>query len=163
MLKAAIDDNIDHLRPWVPWADDEPSTLEAIQERVAKHAANFFGDSEWLYALHTREHGVLVGGAGLYARVGPGAVEIGYWVHRAWTRRGFALEAAGALTHEALARADIARVEMHIDQRNAASAVIPARLGYRHARTDQQAPRRAGEAIREIMVWEITRGGAATG
>ena len=156
-LKAAIDENLDHLRPWVPWADREPSTLEEVIARVERDAGRFWRNEEWLYALVERAGGSLVGGAGLYPRVGPGALEIGYWVHRDWTRRGFATEAAGVLTVEALRQDEIDRVEMHVDPRNASSAAIPARLGYRRLRTERCPPRVADGPSQEIVVWGITR------
>ena len=39
--------------------------------------------------------GALVGGCGLHRRIGPSALEIGYWVHVAHTRRGIATASAG--------------------------------------------------------------------
>jgi hypothetical protein len=34
-LKRAIDSSLEHLRPWMPWAWDEPSPLEEIAARLA--------------------------------------------------------------------------------------------------------------------------------
>ena len=33
LLKQAIDESLDHLRPWMPWAMEEPETVE---EKVAR-------------------------------------------------------------------------------------------------------------------------------
>ena len=33
LMKDAVDTSLDHLRPWMPWAEAEPSTLE--QKRAA--------------------------------------------------------------------------------------------------------------------------------
>jgi len=41
--------------------------------------------------------GEIAGSIGLHGRIGPGALEIGYWVHRAWTRRGLATAASAAV------------------------------------------------------------------
>lgn len=38
-LKAAIDENLEHLQAWMPWAMAEPSPLEEIEARVEKFAA----------------------------------------------------------------------------------------------------------------------------
>jgi RimJ/RimL family protein N-acetyltransferase len=73
----------------------------------------------------------VIGGCGLYPRVGPGAVEVGYWIAVGHTSRGLATRAAAALTKVALADPRIDRVEIHCDHRNIASARIPERLGYR--------------------------------
>src|SRR5205085_1997863 len=67
---------------------------------------------------------------GLHTRRGTGVLEIGYWVHRAWTRRGIASAAAGALTTTAFGLHGIERVEIRCDATNAASAGAPQRLGF---------------------------------
>ena len=59
--------------------------------------------------------GTIVGAGGLHARVGPDALEIGYWVHADWTRRGVATALAAALCDEAFSEARIATVEIHHD------------------------------------------------
>jgi RimJ/RimL family protein N-acetyltransferase len=33
-LNAAIDASLEHLRPWMPWANDEPADLQARIERL---------------------------------------------------------------------------------------------------------------------------------
>ena len=53
--------------------------------------------SDYEYGVFLAD-GSVVGGCGLHRRIGPSALEIGYWVHVAHTRRGIATAAAGALT-----------------------------------------------------------------
>ena len=45
-------------------------------------------------------------------RIGPGAIELGYWVHVDFTGRGYATACARALTQAGLALSDVARVEI---------------------------------------------------
>lgn len=66
---------------------------------------------------------------GLHRRVGPGAIEVGYWVHVNYLRRGYATPGAQALTAAAFQLSDVGRVEIHAADENKASAVIPRRLG----------------------------------
>ena len=72
----------------------------------------------------------IVGGCGLHRRVGPGGLEIGYWVHAAWTRRGLATAAVRQLAAEAFADPAIAFVEIHHDPANVASGAVAAVAGF---------------------------------
>jgi ribosomal-protein-serine acetyltransferase len=63
-------------------------------------------------------------------RIGPGGLEIGYWLHAASTGRGLATAAVAALVGQAFALPDIERVEIVHDQANIASGAIPRRLGF---------------------------------
>ncbi len=150
----AVSANLDHLRPWMPWIAHEPSTVD---DRLALFSAweeaRLVG-SDVIFGLFL--DGEVVGSTGLHGRVGPGGLEIGYWVTAEWTRQGFATEAARALTDVALGRDDIDRVEIHHDQDNVASAGIPRALGYRmieHRAVEPTAPAESG--VR--WIWRLTR------
>ncbi|MGN6792896.1 MAG: GNAT family N-acetyltransferase [Streptosporangiaceae bacterium] len=125
-LLTAVIESQEHLRPWMPWADsyDNDRALEFLREC----------DEQWVsggsFAYAIVVEGQIVGSAGLHNRVGDGGLEIGYWVHRDWTGRGIATDAAAALTDAALALPGIERVEIYHDAANVASARIPAKLGY---------------------------------
>jgi RimJ/RimL family protein N-acetyltransferase len=127
-LKAAMDASLEHLRAFMPWAHDEPSPVAEVAERLRGFRAGFDRDEEYPYAIW--EDGEVAGGAGLHRRVGPGALELGYWIHAARTRRGLATEMASALTRAAFAACDAERVEIHVDPRNTASLGVPRKLGY---------------------------------
>jgi RimJ/RimL family protein N-acetyltransferase len=100
----------------------------------------------------------VIGGCGLMRRIGPGGIEIGYWVHVAHTRRGHATAAALALTQAAWTLPDVARVEIHCDAANVASRAVPARLGYRLDRIDDVGVTAPGETGRS-MIWIAERSG----
>ena len=72
----------------------------------------------------------VIGGTGLHPRIGPGALEIGYWVRADRVRRGVATATARLLTIAALGLDGIDRVEIHHDRANLASAAVPRRLGF---------------------------------
>lgn len=98
--------------------------------------------------------GRVVVGAGLHQRIGPGGVEIGYWVHRACTR-GFATSVARAhqpRVHDAARR----RVEIEHDAANMASAGVPARLGFRRVGEESREPEAPAETGVHV-VWPVTR------
>jgi ribosomal-protein-serine acetyltransferase len=85
-LYRAVTESLDHLRPWLAWAQDY--SRESAAEYLAGSIRHWDDGTEYNYAIVT--DGVLVGSAGLMARIGPGGLEIGYWVHRAHTGRGLA-------------------------------------------------------------------------
>lgn len=158
LLKAAIDANLDHLQAWMPWAIHEPSPASVIEERLRKFAADFEAGIDWAYAIFNPEESAVLGGTGAHRRIGDDGLEIGYWIDAASTRRGYATEAAAAITRTAFAQSSIQRTQIRCDPANIASAGVPQRLGYRHIATlpdDGLTP--AGKP-RDTMVWELTRG-----
>src|SRR5260370_13550999 len=82
--------------------------------------------TEYNYAILAE--GALAGSTGLMSRIGPGGLEIGYWVHRAWTRRGLATAASAALVDHAFRLPGVDRVEIVHDQLNLATAAVPRKL-----------------------------------
>jgi RimJ/RimL family protein N-acetyltransferase len=127
-LAAAVAASLDHLRPWMAWVASEPLGAAARLAMLRASRRNREAGGDALYGAWAG--GELVGGCGLHRRRGPGVLEIGYWVHAAHVRRGYASEMAAALTTAALAVPGIDRVEIHHDRANAASRGVPAGLGY---------------------------------
>jgi ribosomal-protein-serine acetyltransferase len=72
----------------------------------------------------------IAGSCGLMARIGPGGLEIGYWVHRDYVRRGLATAATEALTDAAFGLPGIDRVEIVHDELNVFSEAVPRKLGF---------------------------------
>jgi ribosomal-protein-serine acetyltransferase len=72
----------------------------------------------------------LVGVVSLMARIGPGGLEIGYWLRADAVGRGLATGAAAAMTVAALGLPDVGFVEIHHDVGNERSGAVPRRLGF---------------------------------
>jgi ribosomal-protein-serine acetyltransferase len=153
-LAQVITDNLDHLRPFMPWIAHEPLTADARRARIAQWATDAASGGEEVCGVFL--DGVIVGGSGLHHRIGPGGLEIGYWVHKDYVRRGIATTAARLLTDEAFTRPSIDRVEIHHDEANVASSGVPKALGY----TLIGAEPHAIEAPAETgvhLIWRVTR------
>ena len=149
---AAVTESLDHLRPWMPWAAGY--TRQSAAEFVATSARSWADGSEYGYAIIA--DGVLAGGCGLMDRIGPGGLEIGYWVHRAWTRRGLATAASAALVQAAFGLPGVDRVEIVHDELNVASAGVPRKLGFTVVeRRPLDLPPAAGTGVG--VVWRLTR------
>jgi len=152
----AVTESLDHLRPWMPWAADY--SLASAKEYLAGSITSWDEDAEYNYAILTAvPSGIaLAGVAGLMARIGPGGLEIGYWVHRAYTRRGLATAATAALVEQAFRLPGVDRVEIVHDELNVASAGIPRKLGFTEVgRRPLDLPPPEGTGIG--VVWSLTR------
>lgn len=150
-----VSESLDHLRPWMPWATPgyDPAAAAAFLQRCED---DWVAGSAFQYLI--LDGGEPAGSAGLMARIDPGGLEIGYWVHRAHTGRGVATAAAAALTEAALTLPGIDYVEIHHDQLNLASERVPAKLGYTHIDTRPETRFDRAPADSGISkVWRIER------
>ena len=91
-LVQAVSESEDHLGPWLPWVAGHSRESEA--GFLARAALDWESGTAYNYAMIAE--GTLAGGIALMARIGPGGLEIGYWVHQASTRRGLATAASAA-------------------------------------------------------------------
>jgi RimJ/RimL family protein N-acetyltransferase len=158
-LKDAVDASLAHLQAWMPWAMAEPTPLAELETRLAGFAADFEAGLAWLYGIFPPDEHRVLGGLGLHPQAAsPGGagdvVELGYWLRADATGHGYATEAARAGVDLAGTLPGIRRVEIRCDPRNAPSAGVPRRLGFRQVRTlpdDRMTPE---GAPRDSMVWE---------
>jgi ribosomal-protein-serine acetyltransferase len=150
----AVTESLDHLRPWMPWAANY--TRQSAAEFLAQAARDWADGSEYNYAIIT--DGALAGGCSLMTRIGPGGLEIGYWVHRAYTRRGLATAASAALVEQAFRLPGVDRVEIIHDELNVASGGVPRKLGFTEVgRQPLSEPTPGGNGVG--VVWRLTRSG----
>ncbi|MHB8245546.1 MAG: GNAT family N-acetyltransferase [Acidimicrobiales bacterium] len=125
---AAVIENIDHLRPWMPWIAEEPSPIERRYELVERWAGLIAARTDWPCAILL--DGAVAGSAGIHQRRAPGSLEIGYWVHQAHTGRGVATLTSYLLTDLAFQAPGTEAVEIYHDRANWVSRRVPRRLGY---------------------------------
>ena len=153
-LGAAIAESVEHLRPWMPWIAMEPLSLAERQSMIARWETERCSGGDMLFGMFIGA--VVVGGCGLHRRVGPDGLEIGYWVHAAHVRRGYAAGAAATLTSMAFSFPEIELVEIHCDRANQASRGVPLRLGFNLV-GQQPKPVQAPNETGLQEVWRITR------
>ncbi len=151
----AVTASLEHLRPWMPWVSAEPLSPQERAAIVRGWEVERLAGGDAVYGMFATD-GRVVGGCGLHRRLGPGALEIGYWVSVDCTRRGLATRAAAALTTAAFAHPGVERVEIHHDRANAASRGVPRRLGFTVVSERPEEPRAPGEEGVEVR-WRVTR------
>ncbi len=155
-LLEAVSESLSLLRPWMPWAADY--SRDSAREFLARSDQHWDDGTEFNYAITVTNAspGALAGGISLMPRVGPGGLEIGYWVRRAYTRRGLATAASAALVAQAFRLPGVNRVEIMHDELNVASGGVPRKLGFTEVERrpmDVPAPRGSGVGV----VWRLTR------
>jgi RimJ/RimL family protein N-acetyltransferase len=121
---------LDHLRPWMPWAHDEPSSIDVLESRVATFQADFEAARDWCYGIFSADESKILGGTGLHPRGAEDEIEIGYWLRASAEGHGYVTETAAALTKVALSSPLISKVIIKCDPANIRSAAVPQRLGY---------------------------------
>ncbi len=157
-IRAAVTASLDHLSPWMPWATPAAMTEEGHRPFLEEAERTWDDGTSFAYALRRAgDPSAVVGTCGLHRRIGPGGIEIGYWVHVDHVGKGWATAAARALTEAAIALADVDRVEIHCDEANVRSAAVPLALGYRLDRVEEDGIQAPGEVGRSL-VWVRGRG-----
>lgn len=153
-LASAVGESIEELKPWMPWAMEEPQSREARIEMFGKWRDAWLDGKDSLFGMFQGNR--VIGGTGLHRRGRPNELEIGYWVRSPETGQGFATEAARALTDAAFEIPATEVVSIHHDANNTASSAIPRRLGFRMVREERYEPVTSGCSGIEWQ-WEVTR------
>jgi RimJ/RimL family protein N-acetyltransferase len=158
LLKEAIDSSLDHLRPWMPWAYQEPQTLEEKLELIKHFRANFDSGDNFTCGIFNADETEVLGGTGLHPRIGPGGLEIGYWIRASATRQGLVTESSAALTRVGFEICDADRIEIRIEPGNEASAGVPRKLGFlEEATLRRRLPARETGPLRDVTIFTMFR------
>lgn len=143
-LDAAVAASLDHLTPWMAWAREGPMRPAARRAWIRDRRREAAGGGDESFGAFLGAE--VVGACGLHRRIGPGGLEIGYWVAAAQVRRGIATAMVADLVGRAFARPSVTRLEIHHDPANVASGRVAAAAGFR----------RVGESGGEI-IWRLER------
>lgn len=125
-LDRVIDESLEHLKAWMPWAHTQ--TRDRTREYLDRAEQEWGSGESYNYAITTG--GAILGSCSMMRRIGPGGLEIGYWIRPEQTGRGLVTMAAAALTRQAFELPGTTHVEIHHNPANTASGAIPRRLGY---------------------------------
>ena len=148
----AVRESLAELKPFMPWATDAYTVDDARAFLTDSHD-NWDKGEAFNYAIFTAD-GDLIGSIGLMTRMGPGVLEIGYWLRTAYTGRGFMTAAVRALARVALTLPGVERVAIRHDVANGASGAVAAKAGFAEVErvpSEVTAPGESGvDAIREL-------------
>jgi len=150
-LQEAIRASLPELQPFMPWATDDHGLAES-RGYIDRSVSEWSSGENWNYAICTTDEEI-IGSCGLMSRMGPGVLEIGYWVHSAHAGRGHASAAAMALTEVGLQVPGVERIAIKHDVANPASGRVAAKSGFTRVDrvpTEARAPGQTGVEL----VWE---------
>lgn len=155
LVKSAIDASLEALRPWMPWARQEPTSLTERVKLLRQFRGQFDLGQDYAYGAFDASETVLLGSSGLHPRVGPCAREIGYWVRSGHTSAGLATEMAAAMTRVGFEIERLQRIEIHCAPDNTRSAAVARKLGYTHEATLRQRLPLGDGQLRDTMIWTL--------
>jgi len=135
LLAKSVTESIEHLKPWMPWAHNEPTPFEEKLQGVRRFRGRFDLNEDYVYGIFNLEETMLLGGTGFHTRLGDNQLEIGYWIHKDYINKGIVTESTAALVKVGFEIVHLHRIEIHCDPRNVASASIPRKLGFTHEGT----------------------------
>lgn len=133
--------NLDHLRPWMPWANEDATRAEFQRDRIVGVERQWDDGIEFQFVVLDGD--VVVGSIGLMTRRGPGTLELGYWLAAASCGRGIVTAAARALTD--WAQRHVPQVMIVCDAANEPSNAVARRLGFRLDRGEPRAAQTPAE------------------
>ena len=90
-LGRAVAESAEHLRPWMAWIADEPMALDQRRALIGEWGRVWSAGGDVILGIFL--DGEIVGGGGLHRRIAPDGLEIGYWIHSDFLRRGLATRA----------------------------------------------------------------------
>jgi len=129
-LHAAIEETLDELIPWLPWARPGHSRAETRRYLRAARAA-WARRTSFEFVLELAASGTLIGIVSLHRidwlRHSAG---IGYWIRRSRFGQGFATEACAAVLGHAFDALRINRVEALVALANKPSQRVVEKLGF---------------------------------
>lgn len=158
LLADAVDSSLEHLRTWAPWTDHEPQPLAERVALLERFRAAFAAGEDFPYGIFDRAERAQLGSTGLHPRVGPGGLEIGYWIRASATRQGLATESTAALIRVAFEVCQADRVEIRIDPQNTKSHGVPRTLGVPlEATLRRRLPGRPGQPLRDVSIYTLFR------
>jgi RimJ/RimL family protein N-acetyltransferase len=156
-LHEAILHSLDHLRPWMPWACEEPKPHGSRVDLLRFFRGQFDLGLDYAFGIFNKTNSTLLGATGLHTRVGADAREIGYWISATHVNKGYATEAVSALIRISFGIEEMNHVEIRCSPQNVRSQHIPLKLGFqletilKNETTDGQGK------PRDTMVWSLSR------
>jgi len=153
-LHEAITHSLDHLRPWLPWAHQEPKPLEARAGLIRLFRGQFDLGLDYAFGIFDPAEKELIGSTGLHTRIGKNAREIGYWIGIDHIGNGYATEAVSALVKTGFAIEGLSRIEIRCAPENTRSQHVPEKLGFK---MENIVKRVLYEDTVETMIWSMTK------
>jgi ribosomal-protein-serine acetyltransferase len=146
---SAVRESLTELKPFMAWAHDDYD-VGAFRDFIKMSQDNWAEGTTFNYAIFSTV-GDLVGSIGLMTRMGPGVLEIGYWMRTPYAGRGYMTIAVSTLARVALTLPGIDRVAIRHDVANAGSAAVAVKAGFTEVERTDREPEAPGETGTDIV------------
>jgi RimJ/RimL family protein N-acetyltransferase len=158
MLKKSVDESIEHLLPWMPWAKFEPETIDLKEDRVFQFRKRFLAHDDYTMAIFNLNETGLLGSTGLHTRLPGNALEVGYWVNVNQAGKGLCTHVVTALTKVGFEVEGLDNMVIKCEVDNAASRRVAEKCGYNLVGTQSNFSNPYDRLLRTMNIFEITRG-----
>lgn len=160
VINVSVLETLDDIRRYpasMMWAmEDQP--MEKTEEYARRGAANWIIRADFPMIVFRRDTGDHVGNCGLHRFNWDTRVfEIGWWCRKCFQGRGFATEAARAVTEFAFTHLGARRVWCGADEENVRSWRVAERLGFEHEGTLKSERCDPDGTRRTMRVYAMTR------
>jgi RimJ/RimL family protein N-acetyltransferase len=154
-LKEAVDSSLESLRPWMPWAHQEPEPVEKKIERIHRFRRDFADRKHLAFGIFPAGHHRVLGSVSIAWRVAPDVANFGYWLRSDAVGQGYATEAVLGCMFASFMAFGSPTAEIYCDPANQRSAAIPTRLGY--AALPSAIRQTADHRDRLSLIWRMDR------
>ncbi len=157
-LYEAVGQSRDHLRPWLPFAD-EHQNIEESRDFIIRSMAKWLLRENFPLGIWHQTTGAFLGGTGFH--LGDWNLrwfEIGYWLRASAEGHGYMTEAVRLVADFLFEHLDAQRVEIRCDALNTRSAAVARRLGFIQEARLRNVRRSAEGAPRDTLVFSLIPG-----
>jgi ribosomal-protein-serine acetyltransferase len=123
-----VAENRKHLEPWFPWVRTE-TDVEISLKYLFDTEAKFKAGEKVDYGIYINNE--YIGNVGIFdINKKNKSAEIGYWLSKNSTRKGYMTEAVEILEKEFFLNINLNRIQIKCDERNIPSAGVAKKCGY---------------------------------
>ncbi|MEO6050410.1 MAG: GNAT family protein [Pyrinomonadaceae bacterium] len=135
-LTVVVRENLERLKPWMPWAVDEYS-VESANEFISRSLKSFANDGRLETVILF--DGKIIGSLGFHDldQVNRSA-HVGYWISETYERRGIVTRCCRALIDYLFNSMKLNRVQINCNVENLRSRAVPESLGFKLEGTHRQ-------------------------
>ena len=161
-VNAAVRESLAELRPYMPWAQVEPTLAQTESECRRMHARFLLREDLAMLIFERRSDGSeggFIGGTGLH-RIdwAQRQFEIGYWCRTSANQQGFVTEAVQALMRLGFEVLEARRLEIRMDDGNDRSRYVAERAGFRLEGVMRGNSLTPGGELRDTRVYALVQG-----
>lgn len=152
-LFTLIDQNREHLRPWLAWVDKTES-VDDMRAFIKKQPQQLAEDGT--IAVGIWHSGALAGLIGLHS-ISAKCMQIGYWLGKEYQGKGLVTSACKAMISYAFDELCINRLELQVQPKNDRSRAVAQRFGFTYEGTLRQKLMNADGNLGDLMIYSLLK------